>query len=76
MPSIANAELPELFRRALAAPDAQREAAFGAVARSMASDRIIVPLLSPDLVLAHRPGLQGVRYSTCCNLPLAEIRPR
>ncbi len=37
---------------------------------------LLMPLLSPDLVLAHRPGLQGVRYSTCCNLPLAEIRPR
>jgi peptide/nickel transport system substrate-binding protein len=76
LPAIANGELRGLLTRALAAPDAQREAAFNAVARSMMGDRIILPLLSPDLVIAHRPGLQGVRYSTCCNLPLAEIRPR
>jgi peptide/nickel transport system substrate-binding protein len=76
MPAIANPELRGLLARALAAPDAEREAGFQAVARSMMNDRIILPLLAPDLVIAHRPGLQGVRYSTCCNLPLAEIRPR
>ena len=76
MPDIANPRLPDLLRRALAAPDAERERAFNEIARAMAADRVIVPLFSPDLVLAHRPGLAGVRFSVCCNLPLAEVRPR
>ena len=45
-------------------------------AEAMAADRVIVPLFSPDLVLAHRPGLSGVRFSVCCNLPLAEVGRR
>ena len=39
----------------------------------MAKDRIIMPMVSPDLILAYGPKVQGVRYSACCNLPLAEI---
>jgi len=37
------------------------------------ADNIIVPLVSPNLVLAYRDSIDGVRYSACCNLPLAEI---
>ena len=37
------------------------------------SDRIIVPVVSPNLILAYRSEIEGVRYSACCNLPLAEI---
>ena len=36
-------------------------------------DRIILPLVSPDLVLAYRKNVSGVRYSACCNLPTAEL---
>jgi peptide/nickel transport system substrate-binding protein len=39
----------------------------------MIADRIILPLVSPELVLAYGAGISGVRYSACCNLPLAEI---
>jgi peptide/nickel transport system substrate-binding protein len=39
----------------------------------MIADRIILPVVSPNLVLAYRSDVKGVRYSACCNLPLAEI---
>ena len=39
----------------------------------MMKDAIIIPLVSPNLVLAYRNDIEGVRYSACCNLPLAEI---
>ena len=39
----------------------------------MMKDAIIIPLVSPNLVLAYRNDIAGVRYSACCNLPLAEI---
>jgi peptide/nickel transport system substrate-binding protein len=39
----------------------------------MIDDKIILPILSPNLVLAYRKEISGVRYSACCNLPLAEV---
>ena len=39
----------------------------------MIGDKVIIPVVSPDLILAHGPNIKGVRYSACCNLPLAEI---
>jgi peptide/nickel transport system substrate-binding protein len=39
----------------------------------MIGDKIILPILSPNLVLAYRSDISGVRYSACCNLPLAEL---
>ena len=62
-----------LLAKALAAPAAEQEAAYQAVAEQMIKDRVIVPVVSPDLVLAYRKTISGVRYSVCCNLPLAEI---
>jgi peptide/nickel transport system substrate-binding protein len=39
----------------------------------MIADRIILPVVSPELALAHVKGITGVRYSACCNLPIDEI---
>ncbi len=39
----------------------------------MNKDKIILPLVSPNLILAYNKGVKGVRYSACCNLPVAEI---
>jgi peptide/nickel transport system substrate-binding protein len=64
----------ELLQQALATSDeAEREAIYREIALEMIKDRIIVPVVSPKLVLAYRNNVEGVRYSACCNLPLAEI---
>lgn len=42
-------------------------------AQEMINNKIILPMVSPDLILAYGPNIKGVRYSACCNLPLAEI---
>jgi len=63
----------ELFNKALAATTEQQEEAYRALAMKMIDDKIILPIVSPNLVLAHRKEIDGVRYSACCNLPLAEI---
>jgi peptide/nickel transport system substrate-binding protein len=63
----------ELFNKALAASADQEEEAYRALAMKMIDDKIIMPIVSPNLVLAHRKEIDGVRYSACCNLPLAEI---
>lgn len=39
----------------------------------MIKDKIILPLVNPQLVLAHGKGVEGVRYAVCCNLPLEEL---
>ena len=63
----------EMFNKALAATTDQQEEAYRALAMKMIDDKIIMPIVSPNLVLAHRKDIGGVRYSACCNLPLAEI---
>lgn len=68
-----NPRIAELLTAALAAPEDKVDAAFEAIALEMMADRIILPVLSPNLILAHRANVEGVRYSACCNLPLAEI---
>ncbi|WP_142781847.1 ABC transporter substrate-binding protein [Agrobacterium sp. T29] len=73
-PSIINAKTGELAKKALSAPTAEDANKLWFQAGDlMAKDRIIVPMVSPDLILAHSPTIKGVRYSACCNLPLAEI---
>ena len=73
-PDMLNPREPMLLAEALAAPADQQEAAFGAVALEMIGDRVIIPVVSPDMILAHRKDITGVRYSACRNLPLAEIK--
>jgi peptide/nickel transport system substrate-binding protein len=47
-----------------------RENLYHTLALDMIQDNVVVPLLSPDLVLAYRSDVQGVFYSACCNLEL------
>ena len=77
--SVGNAELvvnpdtAEAYAAALAASGDGIDAAYQTLGEQMMDDAIILPLVSPNLVLAYRNDLEGVRYSACCNLPLAEI---
>lgn len=65
-----------LYAEALAASGEDNVALYHELATEMMKDDIIIPLVSPYLVLAHRADIEGVRYSACCNLPLAEISRR
>ncbi|WP_136634843.1 ABC transporter substrate-binding protein [Pseudooceanicola onchidii] len=70
---VANPAEAELYAKALASSGEEAEAAYTALGEEMMKDAIILPLVSPNLVLAYRNDIEGVRYSACCNLPLAEI---
>lgn len=70
---VINEKEGEIYAAALAASGAESEAKYEELARELMADNIIIPLVSPNLVLAHRSDITGVRYSACCNLPLAEI---
>lgn len=72
-PSVINAKETELLKQALASGGAEQEKSFHALGLEMMNDNIIIPLVSPNMVLAYRSDIEGVRYSACCNLPLSEI---
>jgi peptide/nickel transport system substrate-binding protein len=63
----------DMFNKALAAAGAAQEDAYRALAMKMIDDRVVLPIVSPDLVLAYAKNISGMRYSACCNLPLNEI---
>ncbi len=71
---VVNAAETGIYAKALASSGEAADAAYAELADEMMKDTIILPLVSPDLVLAHRSDIEGVRYSACCNLPLAEIK--
>lgn len=72
-PSIINPKEADLLAKALAASPDEQEKFYHELALEMMDDDIIIPLVSPNLVLAYRSDIEGVRYSACCNLPLSEI---
>jgi peptide/nickel transport system substrate-binding protein len=46
---------------------------YNQLALSMMADQIIIPVVNPDLFLAYRSDITGMRYSACCNLVLADL---
>ena len=72
--SLLNPKPAELAKAALAASTpAEANKLWFQAAEEMIGSRIILPMVSPDLILAHRKSVAGMRYSACCNLPLSEI---
>jgi peptide/nickel transport system substrate-binding protein len=58
---------------ALAATGAEKEALYHQLAEAMIADRVVIPLVNPNLVLARRADIEGVHYSACCNLELGRV---
>jgi peptide/nickel transport system substrate-binding protein len=75
-PGLDGKEQLEMFHAALKATGAEQEKAYQALAMKMIDDKIIMPLVSPNLVLASRNNVGGNRYSACCNLPLGELEKK
>jgi len=64
----------DAYDAARAASDpAEREHQYNLAGEEMVKDMVVIPLLSPDLMLTYRSDVQGVRYSACCNLVLDQI---
>jgi peptide/nickel transport system substrate-binding protein len=71
--SIINATEAPLLKKALASSGADQDKVFNELAVEMMKDNVIIPLVSPNLVLAYRSDIEGMRYSACCNLPISEL---
>lgn len=70
----ANQKEYDLFVEALKTADtAEQERLYTEVAREMIKDRVIIPLVNPDVIFAFRKGVEGVRNTACCNMPVSEI---
>jgi peptide/nickel transport system substrate-binding protein len=72
-PDILNPRLAGLLADALASAGDESAEIFHQIALEMMNDRIIIPVVSPNLILAYRSDITGMRYSACCNLPLNEL---
>lgn len=72
-PSILNPQTAELLKKALASGGDDKEKAYRELAMGMIDDRIIIPVVSPNLVLASSKKVTGLRYSACCNLLMDEL---
>ncbi len=66
-------EQVRLQSEALAATGAEKEALYQQLAELMIDQKIVLPMVNPQLVLARRAEIDGVHYSACCNLELGRI---
>ncbi|HVI91350.1 MAG TPA: ABC transporter substrate-binding protein [Dongiaceae bacterium] len=71
--SFTNPQTDATLQKVLAASEVEKDGFYKQLAEQMISDRIIIPVVSPNLVLAHGKNVSGVRYSACCNLMMDEI---
>ncbi len=72
-PSILNAATADLLKKALASDGEAKDKAYHDLAMGMIDDKIIIPVVSPNLVLASSKKVTGLRYSACCNLLMDEL---
>lgn len=70
---IINPKESELLSKALASPADEQDKLFHALGMEMMKDNVIIPLVSPNLVLAFRSDIRGMRYSASANLPISEL---
>ncbi len=66
-------EQVRLQAEALAATGAEKDALYEQLAELMIDQKIILPMVNPNLVLARRTEISGVHYSACCNLELGRL---
>ena len=73
-PSLINNEIKGMMDAALAAKTPEEAAKrWYDAAEVINKTGIFLPMVNPDLILAYGPDVKGVRFSACCNTPLAEI---
>jgi peptide/nickel transport system substrate-binding protein len=71
---ILNNNEKELLDRAVASPADVRDKLYNEIAKEMIKDRIIVPLVGPDAVLAYNKKVGGMKYSVTAVLPLQDLK--
>lgn len=70
---VTNMKEKELLDKAVASPTEARDKLYNEIALEMIKDRVIVPLVGPDTVLAYSSKVQGMKYSVTSVLPLQDL---
>ena len=70
---LANQRAIQLLKDIRTASSEEAPKIYKELALEMIKDKVILPLVNPQLVLAYAKGVEGVRYAICCNLPLEEL---
>ncbi|WP_246683338.1 ABC transporter substrate-binding protein [Mesorhizobium sp. B2-1-3A] len=70
---VLNMEEKALLDKAVASPTEARDKLYNEIALEMIKDRVIVPLVGPDTVLAYSSKVQGMKYSVTAVLPLQDL---
>ncbi|TPI57369.1 ABC transporter substrate-binding protein [Mesorhizobium sp. B3-1-3] len=70
---VLNMKEKELLDKAVASPTDVRDKLYNEIALEMIKDRVIVPLVGPDTVLAYSSKVQGMKYSVTSVLPLQDL---
>jgi peptide/nickel transport system substrate-binding protein len=73
---ITNMHEKALLDKAVASPTDVRDKLYNEIALEMIKDRVIVPLVGPDAVLAYNKKVQGMKYSVTAVLPLQDLSIR
>ncbi|MBE7183233.1 MAG: ABC transporter substrate-binding protein [Methylobacterium mesophilicum] len=70
---LVNPKESELLAQAMAASGEARETLYREIALQLIDDRIIIPVVSTNMVLAYRKDVAGMHYSACCNLKIGAL---
>lgn len=73
-PSFLLTETKTLLADALKAPLEDAEKIWFQAGEAVKNANVILPMLSPNLIIAYNKKVSGVRNSACCVLPLSEIK--
>lgn len=70
---VTNPREKELLDKAVASSADERDRIYHEIALEMIKDRVIIPLVSPNVVLAYNEKVEGMRYSVIQLIPLQEL---
>lgn len=70
---VTNLREKELLDKAVASAADERDRIYHEIALEMIKDRVIIPLVSPNVVLAYSDKVAGMRYSVIQLIPLQEL---
>ncbi|MCO5161790.1 MAG: ABC transporter substrate-binding protein [Mesorhizobium sp.] len=70
---VTNLREKELLDKAVASSAEDRDRIYHEIALEMIKDRVIIPLVSPNVVLAYNEKVAGMRYSVIQLIPLQEL---
>ncbi|WP_168208277.1 ABC transporter substrate-binding protein [Agrobacterium sp. T29] len=64
----------DLLDKALSSSQKERDQLYNEIAQQMIGDKIIFPLVNPDVMLVHRKNVVGLRNAMCCQVKVSDLK--